>query len=98
MSNDFTRVLKVAKELLSSNNINISDTCIEFKRLCRELLIAEQKVLKIELQRWQGDYSTQVPTMPSLHSGSVGSMNAPEVFDVSAKWTKRVKKLRGTFC
>jgi len=60
MNNDFSEVTKVANKLLAENNLTVASESTPFKKLCRELLIAEQKVLKTELKRWGGDYSDQL--------------------------------------
>ena len=60
MNNDFTEVTEAANRLLAENNITVASDSTPFKKLCRELLIAEQKVLKTELKRWGGDYSDQL--------------------------------------
>ena len=51
INNDFIEVTKVAKNLLAKNNLTVSSNSTPIKKLCRELLIAEQKVLKTELKR-----------------------------------------------
>ena len=60
MNNDFSEVTEVANKLLTKNSLTIASESTLFKKLCRELLIAEQKVLKTELKRWGGDYSDQL--------------------------------------
>jgi len=60
MNNDFSEVTEVANKLLTKNSLTIASESTIFKKLCRELLIAEQKVLKTELKRWGGDYSDQL--------------------------------------
>ena len=60
MNNDFSEVTEVANKLLTKNSLAIASESTLFKKLCRELLIAEQKVLKTELKRWGGDYSDQL--------------------------------------
>ena len=60
MNNDFSELAEVANELLAKNNIAVASDSVPFKKLCRELLIAEQKVLKTELKRWDGDYSDRL--------------------------------------
>ena len=60
MNNDFSELTEVANKLLAENNITVASESTPFKKLCRELLIAEQKVLKTELARWGGDYSDQL--------------------------------------
>ena len=60
MNNDFSEVTEVANKLLTKNSLTIASESTLLKKLCRELLIAEQKVLKTELKRWGGDYSDQL--------------------------------------
>jgi hypothetical protein len=60
MNNNFTEVTEAANKLLTKNNLTVASESVPFKKLCRELLIAEQKVLKTELKRWDGDYSDQL--------------------------------------
>ena len=57
MNSDFSEVTETANNLLSKNNITFASDSTPFKKLCLELLIAEQKVLKTELKRWECDYS-----------------------------------------
>jgi integrase len=57
MNNDFSEITEVANKLLAKNSLTVASESTPFKKLCRELLIAEQKVLKTELKRWEGDYS-----------------------------------------
>ena len=51
MNNDFTEVTEIANKLLAENDLTVASESTPFKKLCRELLIAEQKVLKTELKR-----------------------------------------------
>ena len=60
MNNDFTEVTEIANKLLAENDLTVASESTHIKKLCRELLIAEQKVLKTELKRWGGDYSDQL--------------------------------------
>ncbi|MBC8285474.1 MAG: site-specific integrase [Nitrospinae bacterium] len=60
MDNDFSEITEVANKLLTKNGLTVASESIPFKKLCRELLIAEQKVLKTELKRWGGDYADQL--------------------------------------
>ena len=50
MNNDFSEVTEVANKLLTENSLTVASESTPFKKLCRELLIAEQKVLKTELK------------------------------------------------
>ena len=60
MNNDFSEVTEVVNKLLAENSFTVASESTPFRKLCRELLIAEQKVLKTELARWGGDYSDQL--------------------------------------
>jgi hypothetical protein len=60
MNNDFSEVTEVATKFLTKNDLTVASESIPFTKLCRELLIAEQKVLKTELKRWSCDYSDQL--------------------------------------
>jgi transcriptional regulator CtsR len=60
MNNDFTEVTEIANKLLAENNLAVAIESTSFKKLCRKLLITEQKVLQTELKRWGGDYSDQL--------------------------------------
>ena len=70
LNNDFSRVSKTADELLEERNIQLDRESDEFRKLCRELLIAEQLIWKAELKRMEGDYSDRLT--------SVGSSNEHE--------------------
>ena len=67
MDNDFSGVTEVANKLLTKINLTITNNYTPFKKLCRDLIITEQKVLKTELKRWEGDYSDQ---LIASHAGS----------------------------
>jgi hypothetical protein len=60
MNNDFSEVTEVATKLLPKNDLTVASESIPFKKLCHELVIAEQKVLKTDIKRWDGDYSDQL--------------------------------------
>jgi hypothetical protein len=47
-------------KLLVESSFTILSESTPFRKLCRELLIAEQKVLKTELARWGGNCSDQI--------------------------------------
>jgi hypothetical protein len=68
MSNDFSEVTEVAQKLLAKNGLTIPIDSSPFKKLCRELLIAEQKVLKTELKRWDGDCSDRFLSVAKNYS------------------------------
>ena len=56
---DYSRVASEVDELLAIHKLPPMDHESEaFKRLSRELLKAKRDVLRIELDRWQGDYAT----------------------------------------
>jgi hypothetical protein len=56
IANDFSEVIEVAEELLQAHQVSLDRQSMEYKRLCRELLIARQKILKTELDRIDGVY------------------------------------------
>ena len=51
MNNELSEVTEVANKLLTKNSHTVASESTLFKKLYRELLIAEQKVLKTELKR-----------------------------------------------
>lgn len=57
--NRLERISRTTDELLDEQGIASDRQSPEYKRLCRELLKAEQQVLRIELRRWDGDYSDE---------------------------------------
>lgn len=56
IANDFSKVIEVAEELLQAHQVSFDRQSIGYKRLGRELLIARQKILRIELDRIDGNY------------------------------------------
>lgn len=57
IANDFRRVVVTAEELLSKHNLCIERDSLDWKRLCRGLLVGFQTVLRAELRVLEGDYS-----------------------------------------
>jgi hypothetical protein len=57
--NRLDRISRTTDELLGQQSIELDRGSPEYKRLCQELLKAEQQVLRIELRRWDGDYSDE---------------------------------------
>ena len=58
LDNDFTRIEKVADELLKSAGLPPMDhDSADFGRLCRRLLVAQKEYTRIESERWQGIYN-----------------------------------------
>jgi|TARA_B110000495_G_scaffold48827_1_gene40802 integrase len=57
LNNDFSKVSDKADSLLSEKNIQLDKKSNEYRKLCRELLIADQHIWKTELKRMDGDYS-----------------------------------------
>ena len=68
MNNDFTEVTEIANKLLAENDLTVASESAHIKKLCRELLIAEQKVLKTELKRWDGDCSDRFLSVAKNYS------------------------------
>ena len=50
--------------------MQLEQNSIEYNRLCRELLKAEQQVLRIKASRWEGDYSDESVIVPSGSAAS----------------------------
>jgi hypothetical protein len=57
LNNNFSKVSQIADSLLSERNIQLNRETSEYKRLCRELLIADQLIWKTELNRIDENYS-----------------------------------------
>lgn len=69
MQNDFSRISSEADELLFSHQIPFDNQSPEYKRLCRELLIAKQKLLKLELDRIDGNYWNEPLALTVVDAG-----------------------------
>ena len=72
VSCDYRSVEKEADALLQSAGIKLDHTGKDFGRFCRRLLRAKQAVLRIEADRWEGEYpeDVAVATMrPQLAQG-----------------------------
>ena len=63
--NRLGRISATANELMEQHGIRFDYNSVEYRRLCRELLKAEQQVWRIEARRWEGDYSDELVAMPS---------------------------------
>jgi integrase len=58
VSCDYRTIEKEADELLAASGLPALDhKGAQFGRLCRRFLIAKQKYLRIESERWEGDYT-----------------------------------------
>lgn len=55
------RVTPIAEELLRAAGIELAANGDEFKKFCRGLLISEQRVLREQMKRFDGDYSSPEP-------------------------------------
>jgi hypothetical protein len=66
--NRLERISRTTDELLEEQRIELGRGSPEYKRLCRELLKAEQHVLRIELKRWNGDYSEEPVVIATAQS------------------------------
>lgn len=62
IDNDFKRVVEAAEELLSKHSLSVERDSLDWKRLCRGLLVGFQTVVRAELRALEGDYSPQPPT------------------------------------
>jgi hypothetical protein len=74
VNNRLSRVEKIADGLLAGDGVKLDKGSTAYKRLCRGLLKAKMKVLRTELKRMDGDYSTA----PAVrHNGSPAGATAP---------------------
>ncbi|HSE57634.1 MAG TPA: hypothetical protein VLA99_02940, partial [Nitrospiraceae bacterium] len=55
-AHDLRKVSPTADELLQAHGLTLDKASEEYRRLCLELLKAQQHVFKIEMERWEGDY------------------------------------------
>jgi integrase len=76
--NRLQRIARTADGVLEEQGIELDPDSIEYKRLCRELLKAEQQVLRIEARRWEGDYS-QEPAVTPLAASPSEAADEPQV-------------------
>lgn len=58
MDNNFTKVSPIADELLAQHKVSLAKDSPSYRRLCRELLKAQQVVFKTEMERLEGRYWT----------------------------------------
>lgn len=67
-SGDYSQVERVVDHILEVNNCQISKDSLDYKKLCRETLKAQIKVLAIEKRRNEGDYSDDdlLPPKPEV--------------------------------
>jgi hypothetical protein len=58
ISHDYRRISQTADDLLDTHKYTLNKESEEYQRLCRGLLQAQQRVFRIESERWDGDYSS----------------------------------------
>lgn len=58
ITHDYRRISQTADDLLETHEYTLNKNSEEYQRLCRGLLQAQQRVFRIESERWDGDYST----------------------------------------
>lgn len=73
LSHSFARITSTADDLLRTHGVTLDKTSEEYRRLCRELLKAEQRVLHTEMERWRGSYAGEADYV----DGRRGQMAAP---------------------
>ncbi|HEX7766695.1 MAG TPA: hypothetical protein VF443_08265, partial [Nitrospira sp.] len=61
IDNDFRRVVAVAEELLNKHSLSVERDSLNWKRLCRGLLVGFQIAVRAELRTLEGDYSLPLP-------------------------------------
>jgi integrase len=58
IAHDYRRISQTADDLLDTHKYTLEKNSEEYQRLCRGLLQAQQRVFRIESERWEGDYSS----------------------------------------
>lgn len=57
LNNNFVRVASAADDLLTKHGLSVERDSLDWKRLCRGLLVGFQEVLRTELRGLEGDYA-----------------------------------------
>ena len=57
LNNDFHRVATTANDLLTKHGVTVERDSLDWKRLCRGLLVGLQTALQTELRNVEGDFS-----------------------------------------
>ena len=57
LNNDFHRVAATANDLLTKHGVTVERDSLDWKRLCRGLLVGLQTALQTELRNVEGDFS-----------------------------------------
>jgi hypothetical protein len=85
LRNDYSKVADVADELLQTHQLMMDKATEEYQRFCRELLKARQAILRIELDRNEGDYTGTVPgdTSDLLASANVPPCSSRTILDLA---------------
>ena len=81
MGNKYQMARDEVNELLQSNDLPMLDHgSVEYKRLARAFLMANQEVLKIEMERWNEDYPRYPPAVVNWWSGCGGGSGCSTSF------------------
>jgi hypothetical protein len=86
LRNYYTKITDVADELLQTHKIMLDKATEEYQRFCRELLKGRQAILKIELERNEGDYTGEVS-----HSGTTNGREPTRTLAPSKPFSEIVK-------
>lgn len=62
---DYRRISPTVDELLASHKLTLAKTSPAYKKLCRSVLVAQQRVVKMEMDRLSGNYLEEHPLHPT---------------------------------
>jgi len=76
-SGDYSQVERVVDHILDVNNCQIQKDSLDYKKMCRETIKAQIRVLAIEKRRNEGDYSDddKLPPKPEVLQPAVTALS-----------------------
>lgn len=73
---DYRKIAPTVDELLSLHKLTLDKTSPAYKKLCRSVLVAQQRVVKMEMERLSGNYLEEGPQTTQHHKQSTSSGEA----------------------
>jgi len=96
LNNNFSKVTDTANKIIEEHSLSVPRESKVFKQLCRELLKANQHILRTELKRWDGNYSDQFEgTGVTLEDTSIKTELLSKVIKAHVNEHKTVWEPRG---
>lgn len=99
ISKDFHRVVPIADELISKHGLSVVKGSLDWKRLCRGLLVGFQTAVRAELKTLDGEYTLNAHLFSSVQgNGAVDTKPAPSKLfsEVSALYFNENKRATRT--